>query len=162
MGRPHRDRNRRGGGYAGLDGPGGLRSHPQGGDERQFLAEFRPVAAVFVSFGEIDYEDPDSGAELDAFIRRAQDVVMGDGGSVFDISLGDKGSYLLAVFSTPVARGDEVRRAVSGRQRAEPSPGDRRAADRSARRAGAYASLYSGSSARGTRCSATWSTSRRG
>jgi adenylate cyclase len=78
----------------------------------RFLAEFRPVAVLFVAFGGIDYEDGAAGAALDAFIRRTQDIVMRDGGSVFDISMGDKGSYLLAVFGAPVARGDDVRRAV--------------------------------------------------
>ena len=117
------------------------------GGQARFLAEFRPVAAVFVSFAQIDYEDPDAGAELDAFIRQAQDVVMGDGGSVFDISLGDKGSYLLAVFGAPVARGDDVRRAVTAanelRRRAT---GELRIGVHAGR---VYASLYSGRSRSG-------------
>ena len=78
-----------------------------------FLAEFRPVAALFVSQAAIELGDAAVQARLDAFIRRMQDVVARHGGSVFDVSIGDKGSCVLAVFGAPVAYGDDVRRAVA-------------------------------------------------
>src|SRR5262249_27950468 len=79
----------------------------------RLLAEFRPVVALFVSFGGIDYDDTDAGRALDAFLRATQETVDRSGGSVFDVIMGDKGSYLLAVFGAPVAHGDDVRRAVT-------------------------------------------------
>jgi len=79
----------------------------------RFLAEFRPVAALFASFDGMDYETANAGEVLDGVIRRAQEIVTRHGGSVFDVSTGDKGSYLLAVFGAPVAYGDDVRRSVA-------------------------------------------------
>ena len=108
----------------------------------RFLAEFRPVVAVFVSFGGVDYEDAGAGAALDALLRRTQDVLARHGGSVFHVSTGDKGSYLLAVFGAPVAYGDDVRRAVTAAD-------ELRQADDGGLRIGlhagrVYAGLYSG------------------
>ena len=79
----------------------------------RFVAEFRPVVIEFVSFGGIDYEDEGAGVALDALLRRTQDVVSRNGGAVFDVSLGDKGSYLLTVFGAPVTHGDDTRRAAT-------------------------------------------------
>jgi adenylate cyclase len=73
----------------------------------RFLAEFRAVGAVFVSF------DAEDMAALDTMVRLAQATVGDAGGSVFDVSTGDKGSYLFAAFGAPFARGDDVRRAVT-------------------------------------------------
>jgi hypothetical protein len=58
----------------------------------RFLAEFRPVAAVFLSFEDIDYTDPAAGEALDSVIRRTQEITTRHGGSVLDVSMGDKGS----------------------------------------------------------------------
>jgi len=79
----------------------------------RLLAEFRPVVAVFVAFEDIDYEHEGAGRELDAVLRQAQAIVTRNGGIVHDVSMGDKGSYLLAVFGAPVAHGDVIRRAVT-------------------------------------------------
>ena len=72
----------------------------------RFLAEFRTLGALFVSF------DAEDTAALDTMVRLAQVTVAGAGGSVFDVSTGDKGSYLFAGFGAPVAHGDDVRRAA--------------------------------------------------
>lgn len=79
----------------------------------RFLAEFRPVVAEFVSFAGIDYEDAEAGRTFDVVLRRIQAVLARNGGTISDISTGDKGSYLLAVFGAPVAHGDHVRRAAT-------------------------------------------------
>ena len=82
--------------------------------QSRFLAEFRPIAALFAKFGGLDYEaDPQAPEHMDAFIRWAMAVVMRHGGFMFNVSTGDKGSYFFAVFGAPVAHGDDVRRAVA-------------------------------------------------
>jgi class 3 adenylate cyclase/tetratricopeptide (TPR) repeat protein len=79
-----------------------------------FLAELRPAYPMFVNFGGIDYDGDDSASEqLDAFVREAQRVLSGYGGSVLQLTLGDKGAYLYGVFGTPVAHEDDAARACA-------------------------------------------------
>ena len=92
--------------------PPGVYERIQAGHARD-LAEFRPIVAEFVGFGGIDYEDADAGVALDAIVRRAQAIVSRNGGTVHDVTMGDKGSYLLAVFGAPIAHGNDIRRAVT-------------------------------------------------
>jgi class 3 adenylate cyclase/tetratricopeptide (TPR) repeat protein len=102
----------------------------------RFLAEFRAVGALFVSF------DAEDTAALDSMVRLAQATVAGAGGSVFDVSTGDKGSYLFAGFGAPVAHGDDVRRAVTAAHELQRQTGG---ALRIGLHCGqAYAGLYSG------------------
>ena len=80
----------------------------------EFLAELRPAIPMFVKFGAIDFEnDPAAGAELDAFVRRVQAVLAHYGGNVLQLTIGDKGAYLYAIFGAPVAHEDDARRAVA-------------------------------------------------
>lgn len=82
-----------------------------GGD---FLAELRPAVPMFVRFGGIDYdEDPDAHRLLDHFIRRAQQVIDSYGGNVLNLTIGDKGAYLHAVFGCPLAHEDDAARACA-------------------------------------------------
>jgi predicted ATPase len=79
-----------------------------------FLADLRPVAALFLSFGGLDYdEDEDAGILLDAFIRRVQAIVAHYDGVLLQLTMGDKGSYLYAAFGTPLAHADDAVRAVA-------------------------------------------------
>jgi adenylate cyclase len=79
-----------------------------------FLAEFRPAAALFLLFGGIDYDHDDvAGQKLDGYIRQVQEIMMKYDGSLLQITLGDKGSYLAIAFGAPVAHEDYVVRAVS-------------------------------------------------
>lgn len=79
-----------------------------------FLAGFRPAAALFLSFRGIDYDgDPFAGAKLDAFVRWAQRVIDDHGGTLIQLTIGDKGSYLFAAFGAPVAHEDDAVRAVA-------------------------------------------------
>jgi adenylate cyclase len=81
---------------------------------KQFLAELRPVVAVFVRFLGIDYDgDEGAGDKLDAFVRWVQVVMDRHGGVLLRVTIGDKGSYLLAAFGTPTAHHDDQVRAVS-------------------------------------------------
>ncbi|NUM47509.1 MAG: tetratricopeptide repeat protein [Anaerolineales bacterium] len=79
-----------------------------------FLAELRPAMALFVRFGGIDYDDDEkAGEKLDAYIRWAQNVLAAYDGYLLQLTVGDKGSYLMAAVGAPVAHEDDAVRAVS-------------------------------------------------
>jgi adenylate cyclase len=78
-----------------------------------FLTELRPVVALFLRFGGIDYDaDPDAGVKLDMFIRRVQQIVARYDGTLLQLTIGDKGSYLYAGFGAPAAHENDARRAA--------------------------------------------------
>jgi adenylate cyclase len=78
----------------------------------EFLAELRPVIPMFLRFGGFDFDlDDDAPGRLDDFIKRAQRIVDGFGGNVLQLTIGDKGAYLYAVFGSPMAHEDDAARA---------------------------------------------------
>jgi adenylate cyclase len=78
----------------------------------EFLADLRPAVPVFVRFGGLDFdEDPEAPYVLDDFVTRAQVVLDEQGGSVLQLTIGDKGAYLYGVFGAPVAHEDDMGRA---------------------------------------------------
>ncbi len=80
----------------------------------ELLAELRNAVPLFLRFSGIDYDDdPQAEARLDAFVRGAQAVVDRYGGNVLQLTIGDKGSSLYAVFGSPVAHEDDAARACS-------------------------------------------------
>ncbi|GAB4581786.1 MAG: adenylate/guanylate cyclase domain-containing protein [Anaerolineales bacterium] len=80
----------------------------------QFLAELRPASALFLRFTGIDYDqDPDAPKKLDTFIRQIQRILARYDGSLLQVTIGDKGSYLYAAFGAPIAHEDDVDRAAS-------------------------------------------------
>lgn len=80
----------------------------------EFLAELRPAVPLFLSFAGIDYDEDDAARErLDDFVVRAQRVVDAYGGSTLQLTLGDKGAYLYAVFGSPQAHEDDAARACA-------------------------------------------------
>jgi class 3 adenylate cyclase/tetratricopeptide (TPR) repeat protein len=80
----------------------------------EFLAELRPAFPLFVRFTGIDYDaDDDAIAKLDDFVRRAQRVFADCGGNLLQLTLGDKGAYLYAVFGSPHAHEDDAARAAA-------------------------------------------------
>ncbi len=80
----------------------------------EFLAELRPAVALFLRFGGIDYdEDPDAPSKLDLFIREVAHILSRFDGSLIQLTVGDKGSYLYAAFGAPVAHEDDAVRAAS-------------------------------------------------
>jgi class 3 adenylate cyclase/tetratricopeptide (TPR) repeat protein len=80
----------------------------------EFLAELRPAYPLFLQFGGIDYDaDDDAVAKLDAFVRLAQRVLAQYGGNLLQLTLGDKGAYLYAVFGSPLAHEDDGLRAAA-------------------------------------------------
>ena len=84
------------------------------GGKSEFLAEFRPAATLFLRFGGIDYDgDEHAGEVLDDYIRQVQRTLVGYDGSLIQMTIGDKGSYLQASFGAPVAHEDDPRRAAA-------------------------------------------------
>ncbi|HZQ87207.1 MAG TPA: tetratricopeptide repeat protein [Acidimicrobiales bacterium] len=80
----------------------------------EFLAELRPVMSMFVRFGGFDFDGDDAAPRrLDDFLRQVQRIVNASGGSVLNLTIGDKGAYLYAVFGAPLAHEDDARRACS-------------------------------------------------
>ena len=80
----------------------------------EFLAELRPTVALFLRFAGIDYDgDPAAGAKLDAYIRWVQTVVEAYQGTLIDLNIGDKGSYIYINFGAPRAHEDNAARAAT-------------------------------------------------
>jgi len=79
-----------------------------------FLAELRPIAALFLRFEGLDYDgDDDVGKKLDAFARRVQQVTRRYGGHVLLLTTADKGSHLYAAFGALEAHENDAERAVA-------------------------------------------------
>lgn len=79
-----------------------------------FLAELRPTVAVFMRFSGIDYDDDDAaGEKLDKTIRAVQSIVDRYQGTLIDLNIGDKGSYLYVNFGAPLAHENNAARAAS-------------------------------------------------
>lgn len=80
----------------------------------EFLAELRPVVALFLRFMGIDYDsDDEAGEKLDAFTVWVQREVSRYGGHVLLVTTADKGSHLYAVFGALNAHEDDGERAVA-------------------------------------------------
>jgi adenylate cyclase len=79
----------------------------------EFLNELRPVVSVFVRFGGIDYDNDDAaGDKLNNLVQQLQVIINELSGSLIQLTIGDKGSYMYCVFGTPVAHEDDAQRAV--------------------------------------------------
>jgi class 3 adenylate cyclase/tetratricopeptide (TPR) repeat protein len=80
----------------------------------KYLAEIRPVVALFMRFGGIDYDsDEQAGQKLDAYIQWVQGVLTRYGGFLLSITIGDKGSYLYATFGALLSHENDPARAVA-------------------------------------------------
>lgn len=79
-----------------------------------FLTELRVASLLFLKFSGLDYDQDEKVAEkFDAFIRWAQRGITKYGGTLLQVIMGDKGSYLYAVFGALSAHEDSDRRAAS-------------------------------------------------
>ena len=79
----------------------------------EFLAELRPAVALFLRFTGLDFQDDSSSQSvLDGFIRRVQQILQDYDGTLIQLTIGDKGSYLYAAFGAPLAHEDDALRAV--------------------------------------------------
>jgi len=78
-----------------------------------FLAELRPAVALFLRFGDLDYDrDETAGEKLNAYICEVQRTFAQYDGALLQINIGDKGSSLYASFGAPLAHEDDAQRAV--------------------------------------------------
>jgi predicted ATPase/class 3 adenylate cyclase len=79
-----------------------------------FQAEMRPVVALFLKFGELDYDsDESAGQKLNDYVRWVQRVLARYEGHLIQLTIGDKGSYIYAAFGAPLAHDDDPDRAVA-------------------------------------------------
>ena len=98
------------------------------GSSEQFLAESRTATALFLKFGELDYDHDEQAAQkLDTFIRRVQQVLEQQGGHLLQLTIGDKASYLYATFGALVAHADDAQRAIAAALQLAAPPLDRAA-----------------------------------
>ncbi|MEX1018147.1 MAG: adenylate/guanylate cyclase domain-containing protein, partial [Litorilinea sp.] len=96
----------------------------QAGQSR-FLAELRPAVAVFARFAETQMGDtPTSQALLAAYVGWVQEVFQHAGGTVIQLTLGDKGSYIYGVLGAPVQHDDVARSAAQVAQQLAQGPPD--------------------------------------
>ncbi|MBE7473750.1 MAG: hypothetical protein DPW09_38905 [Anaerolineae bacterium] len=80
----------------------------------RFLAELRSAVALFISFHGLDYDEDDAaGDKLDAYIRWVQDILSRYDGTILQLTIGDKGSYMYLSFGAPVSHGDDASWAVA-------------------------------------------------
>ena len=80
----------------------------------QFLAEMRLATAVFLQFTGLDYDEDDkAGKKLSAYVASVQAIIAQYEGTLLQLTIGDKGSYLYAAFGAPVAHDDDPARAVA-------------------------------------------------
>jgi len=80
----------------------------------EYVTELRPATALFVRFAGIRYDDdPDAERKLDRFVGMIQGVVARYEGSVLQLTIGDKGSYIYAAFGAPFTHEDDAARALN-------------------------------------------------
>ena len=90
-----------------------------------FLSELRPVTALFVKFSGLDFEaDSAASARFDHFIQWVEGVVGPHNGSIIQVTVGDKGSYLYAAFGAPVAHNNDALQAVAAALELAEPPAD--------------------------------------
>lgn len=76
-----------------------------------FLAELRPASALFLRFSGIDYDhDVDAPHKLNSFIQALEKILARYEGSLLQLTIGDKGSYLYASMGAPISHEDNVDR----------------------------------------------------
>ena len=81
--------------------------------QQGFLADLRPATAMFINFSGIDYDlDEEAGEKLDALVRWVQSVLVRYEAYPLQVTIGDKGSYIYAVFGAPASHEDDSLRAA--------------------------------------------------
>jgi len=93
--------------------------------EDESMTELRPAMAVFLRFDGIDYDnDSDAGVKLDGYIRWVQGVVARYDGTLMQLTVGDKGSFVYIAFGAPIAHENDARRGVSAALELRDLPAD--------------------------------------
>ncbi len=81
--------------------------------EDETLTELRPTVALFLRFGGINWDDDDAGDRLDAYIFWVQTILAPLDGTLVQVSIGDKGSYMYMAFGAPITHEDNAIRAAN-------------------------------------------------
>lgn len=77
------------------------------------LTELRPTVALFIRFTGIDYDnDPLAGGKLNQIISLAQQALDRHEGSLLELTIGDKGSYIYASFGATRIHENDAQRAI--------------------------------------------------
>lgn len=80
----------------------------------EFLTDLRPTVALFLRFAGFDYQnDAQVEQKLNQFMSQVQTILTQYGGTLLQLTIGDKGSYLYASFGAPLAYEDDLFRAAS-------------------------------------------------
>lgn len=79
----------------------------------EFLTELRPAVALFISFTGLDYEDNEVGSKLDAVIQHVQHILAEYQGTLLQLTIDNKGSYIYAAFGAPIAHENDKIRATA-------------------------------------------------
>ncbi|MDX1995521.1 MAG: tetratricopeptide repeat protein [bacterium] len=81
--------------------------------EDETITELRPAVALFLRFQGIDYDgDPDAAQKFDAYFRWIQSIIVRYDGTIVQLTIGDKGSYLYIAFGAPIAHENSPERAA--------------------------------------------------
>jgi adenylate cyclase len=78
-----------------------------------FINEHRTISVLFVGFDEFAYDNPQVGADLQAYFSTVVRIVQRYDGYLNRIDTGDKGSRYIVVFGAPVSHENDEERAVS-------------------------------------------------
>ena len=82
-------------------------------EQSDFLTEFRQAVPLFFKFTGLDFvNDGLVGEKLDLLVRRFQTIMRKYDGILNDLTIGDKGSYIIGVFGAPQAHEDDVTHGV--------------------------------------------------
>lgn len=77
------------------------------------LTELRPTAALFIRFTGIDYDkDPQAWEKLNTIVSRTQQALEKHEGTLLQLTIGDKGSYLYASFGATHIHENDAQRAI--------------------------------------------------
>ncbi|MCP4361430.1 MAG: tetratricopeptide repeat protein [Chloroflexi bacterium] len=80
----------------------------------QFLTELRPAVALFMRFTGLNYEGDTAVANhLNHLVQQTQQTVARYEGTLLQLTIGDKGSYIYASFGAPIAHEDDAHRAAA-------------------------------------------------
>ena len=78
-----------------------------------FIAELRPVTALFLRFGGIAFDGESIAIDqLDSFVKEVQCILSDVEATLVQLTIGDKGAYLYAAFGAPIAHEDDPARAI--------------------------------------------------
>lgn len=79
----------------------------------EFLTELCPAVALFIYFEGLNYDDEQAGDKLDTLVCHVQRILAEFDGTLLQLTIDNKGSYMYAAFGAPVAHEDDIARAAA-------------------------------------------------